>query len=72
MNTILTQWINNLWRHGAIELDQRDEFKYRLNVQREDFDIIVRDLNHYIQYMSAGYQKKWTALLAKDFPAITQ
>ena len=70
MNAQLNQWINNLYRHGAIELHQRDDFKYRLNVQCEDFETIVADMGTYIKYMSASYQAKWTAFVAANFPRI--
>lgn len=62
MNKLLNQWINNLYRRGAIDVDQRDDLKDRLNVQCEDIDTIIADMDRYIKYMPASYQKKWTAL----------
>lgn len=69
MNTILNTWINNLYRHGAIDVSGRDEFKERLNVRCEDFETIVTDMNRYIRYMTPAYQKKWAALIAANFAA---
>ena len=68
MNTILAQWINNLYRYGAIGVDQRDEFKHRLNGICEDFATVAADMDRYIRYMPARYQEKWTSLVTKEFP----
>ncbi len=62
MNKHLNQWINNLYRHGAIDTDVRDDLKWRLNVQCEDFAPIIATMDRYIQYMTPAYQAKWTAL----------
>lgn len=62
MNTILNQWIRNLYRHGAIDGNQRDDLTYRLNEQREDFATIVAALSPYVRYMPARYQAKWATL----------
>jgi hypothetical protein len=68
MNAILNQWINNLYRHGAIDVDGRDEFKNRLNVRLEDFEPIVIDMGKYMQYMTTAYQTKWRAFIGVNFP----
>ena len=61
MNTQLNQWISNLYRHGAIGVDERDAFKERLNVVCEDFNTITADLDKYIKYMPERWQQKWAA-----------
>lgn len=62
MNKQLNQWINNLYRHGAIDAAIRDDLTYRLNVQREDFAPIIAAMDYYIPYMTPTYQAKWAAL----------
>lgn len=58
MNKQLSQWIENMWRQGAIDVGQRDDLKARLN-DGEDFTTIVKDMDRFVQYMPAGYQKQW-------------
>lgn len=70
MNTTLNQWINNLYRHGAIDVGGRDELKERLNIRCEDFETVVADMDKYIRYMTPSYQKKWAALIAENFPRV--
>ena len=71
MNATLNTWINNLYRHGAIDTDVRDDLQWRLNVQCQDFASIIADMDKFIRYMTPAYQKKWATLIATNFPRVT-
>ena len=70
MNKTLNTWLNTMWRAGAIDVGQRDDLKYRLNIACEDYEAIAADMGKYARYMSAAYQSKWTALVAANFPRV--
>lgn len=70
MNKTLNTWINTMWRVGAIAVDERDDLKFRLNVECEDFETIVADMDTHVHNMSAAYRAKWAALIAANFPRI--
>lgn len=55
------RWIERFWKYGAIDVGQRDDLVYRLNIAREDYAAIKSAMEPFARYLPAKSRAAWAA-----------
>lgn len=57
----IKSWIATFWRHGAVDVNGRDELTHMLDTERAEYRAIVAEMRKFARYLPARSFTRWQA-----------